>query len=58
MYDLLPFDPQAAVLGVDLRRHTDFAFLAGEARALQLSPDEQVFAQSSSFQCLNPPACK
>lgn len=47
---------QAGVLGIDLRRHHDFAFAPGEVRTLQTA-DEPVAPVSRSFSCRNPPRC-
>lgn len=47
---------QAGVLGVDLRRHHDFAFAPGEVRPLQTAA-EVATAVSKSFACRNPPKC-
>lgn len=48
---------QTAVVGGDLRNHTQFAFAPGEARLLQLAPDVPAAAGGSSFSCPHPPAC-
>ncbi|KAI8473170.1 MAG: hypothetical protein J3K34DRAFT_411825 [Monoraphidium minutum] len=48
---------QAAVLGVDLRQHTRYAFRPGEVRELQLS-DTPWDASPVQFACPNPPTCR
>lgn len=48
---------QAAVLGVDLRQHTRFAFSPGEVRQLQLS-ETAWDASPVQFACPNPPSCR
>ncbi|GBF88682.1 phosphoglycerate bisphosphoglycerate mutase family protein [Raphidocelis subcapitata] len=48
---------QAAVLGVDLRQHTRYAFGPGEVRELQLAA-EAWDASPRTIPCPRPPACK
>ncbi len=47
---------QAGVLGIDLRRHHDFAFAPGEVRPLQMAA-EPTAVVSRSYTCRNPPKC-
>lgn len=47
---------QAGVLGIDLRRHRDFAFAPGEVRPLETAA-EIAAPVSKSFTCRNPPRC-
>lgn len=47
---------QASVLGIDLRRHHDFAFAPGEVRPLQMA-SEPPATISRSYTCRNPPKC-
>ena len=47
---------QAAILGIDLRQHGQFAFKPGEVRPVQLSTQPANFG-NSKFACPNPPRC-
>lgn len=48
---------QAAAMGADLRKHRQFAFAPGEARALQLAAELPAENKSARFSCPHPPTC-
>ena len=47
---------QAALLGLDLRRHAQLALRPGEVRAVELASDEPAL-YSGKVTCVRPPNC-
>ena len=47
---------QAALLGLDLRRHADLAMRPGEVRAVELAAEAPAY-YSGKVSCARPPNC-